>query len=132
MRWNLITKGMTVDVFFEKTKYPTESHDLMRAIKLGKESNGYCPLCGYWSIITDVVIDAKTGEKGDKCQNCDTIFDPSMLVLTDSQECKCGHPRSYHDKTYLSCEKGHQFQNCQCQKYRPTQVTIMPLSQKEQ
>lgn len=114
-----------------RTKFP-EQHDPMHATKLGKESNGYCPLCGYWSIITDVVIDPKTGERGDRCQNCDTIFDASELTFTDSQICNCGHPRNYHNKSYLNCEKGHELQKCECQKYRPTQVTIMPLSQKEQ
>lgn len=109
-----------------------ESHDPMVAIKLDRESNGYCPLCGYWSIITGMIIDSKTGEQGDVCQVCGTLFDVSELVFTDSQMCTCGHPRNFHDKTYLNCEKGHELQNCQCKKYRPTQVTIMPLHPKEE
>lgn len=116
----------------DKTKDEfSEPHDPMHAIKLDKESNGYCPLCGYWSIVTDVVIDSKTDERCDKCQNCGTVFDASELAFKDSQMCKCGHPRNYHDKSYLNCEKGHEFSNCQCQKYEPKQVTVTPLAQKE-
>jgi formate dehydrogenase maturation protein FdhE len=117
-------------IALDKTQFP-EPHDPEHAIKLDKESNGYCPLCGYWSIVTDLVIDFKTGERGDKCQNCDTIFDASELVFIDSQVCKCGHPRIFHEKSYLNCEKGQELYNCQCKKYEPTQVTIVPLSQKE-
>lgn len=120
--------GYAIDA---KGEFP-ESHSSMHAIKLEKESNGYCPLCGYWSTSTDVVIDAQTGERGDKCQNCEIIFEASELAFVDSQICTCGHPRNYHDKNYLNCEKGHELSNCQCQKYEPTQVTIMPLTQKEE
>jgi len=108
-----------------------EPHDPMHGIKLDKDSNGYCPLCGYWSIATDVIINSRTGEKGDKCQNCDAIFDASELVFCDSQVCKCGHPRSFHDKSYLSCKEGEKLVNCQCKKYEPTEVTVTPSSQKE-
>jgi len=85
-----MTKGMTAPVFFDNAKFKTEPHDPMHAIKLDKESKGYCPLCGCWSINTDVIIDGKTGERGDKCQNCGTLFDASELVFVDSQECKVG------------------------------------------
>ncbi len=112
-----------------KVTFKTELHDPMHAIKLDKEVNGYCPLCGYWSISTDVIIDSKTGERGDICQNCGTIFDASALAFMDSQVCKCGHPRNYHDKSYLNCKKGHEQSDCQCRKYEPTQVTITSLAQ---
>ena len=109
----------------EKFKF-SEARDPMHAIKLDKESNGYCPLCGYWSISTNVVIDSKTGERGDKCLNCNTIFDASELTFIDSQVCKCGHSRNYHEKGYLSCVQGQKLGSCQCRKYEPTQVTIIP------
>ncbi len=96
--------------------------------KLDKESNGYCPLCGYWSISSDVIIDS-TGKKGDKCQNCDATFEASELTFIDSKMCKCGHPRNDHNKSYLYCEKSQKSGSCLCQKYEPTQVTITPFSQ---
>jgi hypothetical protein len=109
-------------------KPPESPQDPMRALKLDKESNGYCPLCGYWSIATNVVINSKTGERGDKCLKCETIFEGSELTFTDSQMCKCGHRRNYHNEGFLNCETGQKVDNCQCMKYEPTNVTVTTSS----
>ncbi|MGD6809596.1 MAG: hypothetical protein ACQCN3_07855 [Candidatus Bathyarchaeia archaeon] len=100
-----------------------ERFDEPRAIPLTKASNGYCPICGYWSISTGIIINNQTNEKIDKCLVCNTIFGPSGLEFVDSKICECGHPKEFHEKDALSCVKGKEATNCQCNKYRPTKVT---------
>ncbi len=102
----------------------SEPYDEPHAIPLTKESNGYCPICGHWSISTGMIGNDKTGEKIDKCLVCKTIFDPSGLEFIDSQTCECGYPRDFHEENVLFCVKGKELENCQCNKYRPTQVTV--------
>jgi formate dehydrogenase maturation protein FdhE len=101
-----------------------ERHDVAHALPLTKDSNGYCPICGYWSISTNIILNDKTGEKGDKCLICDTIFDASGLLFIDSQMCTCGHPKEYHDKNVSACIKGKELSGCNCEKYEPTEVTV--------
>jgi len=100
-----------------------ERHDQSLAIKLEKSSDGYCPVCGHWSIITDIE-DPENEEKYDICFICGTVFDASGLSFTDSQMCTCGHPKNYHDMSALSCTKGKALVNCQCDKYKPTEVHV--------
>ena len=102
-----------------------ERHDQSRAMKLEKSSNGYCPVCGHWSIITNLE-DAQTRQKYDFCFVCETLFDSSGLSFTDSQVCSCGHPKEYHDRNALACTKGRASVNCHCDKYKPTQVHVSP------
>jgi hypothetical protein len=106
-------------------------HYQSRAVKLEAESRGFCPLCGYWVISTDVVINEVTGERGDKCLICETLFAPSALEFIDSKICKGGHPKDYHEKNAMSCVKGRERDNCECKKYEPTKVTIKKAAEQE-
>jgi len=92
-------------------------------LKLTKESQGYCPKCGHWAINTGTT--GVNNQKIDKCSVCDTIFTFSGLEFLDSQQCKCGHPRSWHDRSICSCERGRIRVNCECKKYQPTSVVII-------
>jgi hypothetical protein len=113
--------GYDYYVFLSDLKYKVpENHNRPRALKLEKESNGYCPLCGHWSIRTNVE-NVDTKEKSDYCPVCDTLFDASGLIFIDSQMCKCGHPKNSHEKSVLACKESA---HCKCEKYMPTQVTI--------
>jgi formate dehydrogenase maturation protein FdhE len=100
-----------------------ERHDVPRGLKLEKESKGFCPICGHWSIRTNVE-NVETEEKSDYCTICDALFEASGLEFIDSQMCTCGHPKNYHERNALSCIKGKELVNCQCEKYNPTEVTI--------
>jgi hypothetical protein len=116
--------GYDYYVWLSEVRYKTpEQHDKSRALPLGKESNGYCPICGYWSIRTNVE-NIENGEKSDYCNICGTLFDASGVIFIDSQKCICGHPKDYHGKMALSCIKGKESLNCQCEEYRPTEVII--------
>lgn len=117
-----------------KTEFPGQPHDVARAMPLTKESNGYCPICGHWSIITNVLVDEATKIKGDICRVCNTVFDVSELEFIDSQTCTCGHPKSDHENDALSCIKGKELENCQCDKYRPTEVKVKesPIEEKQE
>lgn len=127
---SLQLEGKSMGIFAEgaidnvRNKIP-QRHDQSRAVKLGEASNGYCPLCGHWSIITNVK-NQETEEINDICSMCGTVFEPSGLTFTDSQMCTCGHPKDYHDKNALSCIKGKASSNCQCDKYKPTEVHVSP------
>jgi hypothetical protein len=91
---------------------------------------GYCPICGHWSISTDIIVDSKTNVRGDRCFVCSTIFDISGFVFIDSKVCSCGHPKSYHEHDALVCMRCKETGNYPCKKYRPTEVTIKEIAKK--
>jgi len=110
--------------WFDEVSYKeSEHHDLPRGIKIGRESNGYCPVCGHWSIRTNIK-NAETEQVSDLCTVCQTLFEASKLKFIDSKICTCGHPKNFHENNALSCVKGKKMNGCQCEKYQPTSVTI--------